>query len=371
MPTADELLGREVVVTLRAVLRQAAPGHPLDGLAACADGLDGLALGERSAAIRDATLAGLPVDFAAFDAALRGALRDEAFCGWMIWAVADAAAVRALEHADDRDFDAGLELLRALTPRLTAEAAIRRFLLRDADRTLAGVAGWTDDEDEHVRRLVSEGTRPFLPWAVRVPALVSRPSATIPLLDALHRDPAEYVRRSVANHLNDLSRVDAELATGTAGRWLESAPGDVPTTRLVRHAMRTLIKQGDPRALALHGFTAPPEDLVVSGPHPDREALRIGEELTFTCTLEHGGDAPVELAIDYVVHYVKASGRTTPKVFKLTTRTVAPGERVTLTARRSFVQRTTRTHHPGVHALELQVNGRRYGRAEVQVLTAR
>lgn len=371
MPTADELLGREVVVTLHDVLRRAAPDHEPDALTACADALGGLALGERSAAIRDAVLAGLPAGYAEFEAALRRALDDERFTGWMIWAVADAAAVRALEHEDDRDFDAGLELLRALTPRLTAEAAIRRFLLRDPDRALARIATWTDDADEHVRRLVSEGTRPFLPWAVRVPALVARPAATVPLLDALHRDPAEYVRRSVANHLNDLSRVDAGLAVDTAGRWVHDAPGDAPTRRLVRQAMRTLIRRGDPAALALHGFTAPPAELVVGGPHPDRDALRIGEELTFTCTLEHGGDAPVELAIDYVVHYVKASGKTAPKVFKLTTRTLAPGERVTLTARRSFVERTTRRHHPGVHALELQVNGRRYGRAEVRLLTAR
>lgn len=367
MPTADELLGREVVLALRDVLRRAVPDRPLDELAAVAEDLDDRALGERSAAIRDAMLAGLPEPFDGFDAVLRGALRDEAFAGWMIWAVADAAAVRALERPDDHDFAAGLELLRALTPRLTAEAAIRRFLLRDPDRALDHVAGWVQDPDEHVRRLVSEGTRPFLPWAVRVPALVARPEATVPLLDALHRDPAEYVRRSVANHLNDVSRLDAPLATAVAGRWLDGAPGDVPTRRLVRHGMRTLIKQGDPDALALHGFAAPPADLVVDGPVPDRTTLRIGEELTFTCTLEHGGGQPVELAVDYVVHYVKASGRTAPKVFKLATRTVGPGERVTLRARRSFAQRTTRRHHPGVHVLELQVNGRRYGRAEVDL----
>jgi 3-methyladenine DNA glycosylase AlkC len=368
VPTADELLGREVVLALRDVLLRTAPDASLSALTACADGLAGLALGERSAAIRDATLAGLPQEYDAFDAAIRVALQDEAFDGWMIWAVADAVAVRALEHAGDRDFSAGLELLRALTPRLTAEAAIRRFLLRDPDRALAHVATWTTDADEHVRRLVSEGTRPFLPWAVRVPALVARPEATVPLLDALHRDPAEYVRRSVANHLNDLSRLDPALVTDVAGRWLDGAPGDVPTRRLARHALRTLVKKGDPRALELQGFAPPPGDLAVTGPVPEVAALRIGDELAFTATLEHRGPEPVELAIDYVVHYVKASGSTTPKVFKLTTRTVGPGERVTLRARRSFVQRTTRRHHPGVHVLELQVNGRRYGRAEVELL---
>lgn len=368
MPFADELLGREVVETLRDVLRGVAPDRPLDELAAVAGALDGQALGERSAAIRDATLAGLPADFAAFDAVLRAALADDRFRGWMIWAVADAAAVRALEAPDDRDLVAGLELLRALTPRLTAEAAIRRFLLRDPDRTLAHLAGWTDDPDEHVRRLVSEGTRPNLPWAVRVPALRARPDATVGLLDALHRDPAEYVRRSVANHLNDLSRIDADLAIAVAARWLAGAPDDVPTARLVRHALRTAVKAGDPRALALQGFGPPPPGLTVTGPVPDRTALRIGEELTLTCTLAHAGDAPVALAIDYVVHYVKASGATAPKVFKLATRTLAPGETATLTARRSFAQRTTRRHHPGPHVIELQVNGHRHGRAEVQLL---
>jgi len=367
MPTADELLSRETVQDLIAVLRRAAPGRPLPALEAVEGDLDDLAFGERVAAVRDGVLADLPEDHGAFDALLRVALDDPAFRGWMIWAVADAVAVRSVaawEAGDDGAFDAGLALLAALTPRHTAEAAIRRFLRADLDRTLAIVRTWTDDPDPHVRRFATEGTRPRLPWALRVPALTDRPDATIPILDALYRDDEEYVRRSVANHLNDVSRARPELAVDTAARWLASPIETTP--RVVRHALRTLIKQGDPGALELLGF-GPVAGLVVAGPRLSAGTVRIGETLDFAAELENGGDVPVRLAVDYVVHYQKANGTLAPKVFKLTTRTLAPGERLAVVRTHAFRPLTTRRHHAGDHALELQVNGQRYGRVAFRV----
>jgi len=367
MPTADELLSRETVQDLIACLDRAAPGRPLPALQAVEPALADLAFGERVAAVRDGVLADLPEGYAAFDAILRAALDDPAFRGWMIWAVADAVALRAVaawEGGDDPAFDAGLALLAALTPRHTAEAAIRRFLRADLDRTLAVALTWTADPDAHVRRFATEGTRPRLPWALRVPALTDRPDATVPILDALYRDEEEYVRRSVANHLNDVSRARPELAVETAARWL-AAPADT-TARVVRHALRTLIKQGDPGALELLGF-GPAAGLVVTGPRLSAGAVRIGETLDFAADVENGGDAPVRLAVDYVVHYQKANGTLAPKVFKLTTRTLAPGERLAVGRTHAFRQLTTRRHHPGDHALELQVNGVRYGRVAFRV----
>jgi len=370
VPTADELIGRRVVADLVACVARAAPGLDPAALRACEQALGPLGFGERVDAVRDAVLADLPAAYRPFAKVVRAALRDDAFRGWMIWCVADAVAMRALEAPDGRDFDDGLALLAELTPRHSAEAAIRRFLAFDLDRAVAIVLPWTAHPDEHVRRFASEGTRPRLPWARRVPELTRQPDATLPILDALHRDASEYVRRSVANHLNDVSRARPDLATATAARWLgDTDSTDVATARLVRHALRTLVKQGDPGALGLLGF-GPPADVTVDGPHLDAESVAIGGTLRFAATLVNRDARPARLAVDYVVHYQKANGTLAPKVFKLTTRTLAPGERLEIARTHAFRPLSTRRHHPGEHALELQVNGRGFGRVAFALLAA-
>ncbi|MDI5967758.1 DNA alkylation repair protein [Streptomyces sp. SL13] len=359
MPTADELLSAATVRTLRDSVALAAPGSTPTALRHATGALDGLGLAERVRLVRDATLADLPADWPGFAGVVRTALEQEAFSGWLIWPVGEAVADRALSSGRTADFDAGLELLTALTPRLTCEFAIRSFLAADLDRTLAAVRSWTGRPDAAVRRLASEGTRPRLPWGRRVRGLLERPGVTLPVLDALYRDPSEDVRRSVANHLNDVSHATPALATDAAARW--TAAPDAHTPALVRRALRTLIKQGDPAALLAQGF-GPPDDIEVTGPVLAADVVEHGGTLSFEATLRNGGTRPVTLAVDYVVHHRKANGTTTPKVFKLTTRTLAPGAATTVGRTHSFRPITTRVHHPGEHALELQVNGVRSGR---------
>ncbi|MGP4012766.1 DNA alkylation repair protein [Streptomyces sp. 4N124] len=235
------------------------------------------------------------------------------------------------------------------------------MLFADLERSLKIVSQWVDHPDEHVRRLATEGTRPRLPWAIRVPAILDRPDATLPILDALYRDPSEYVRRSVANHVNDISHADPDLAVDIVTRWAESPDDNTP--RLIRHALRTAIKKGHPGALALMGFE-PAAHVTVTGVELSGTRVRVGEELVFTFELENTGDTPAKLAIDYVIHYQKANGRTAPKVFKLTTKTLGAGERLAISRRHSFRKITTRVFHPGRHALELQINGVAQGQTE-------
>jgi 3-methyladenine DNA glycosylase AlkC len=370
MPTADELLGARAVADLADVLALVAPDRSWATVRHSRTVLDGQGLSERARAVRDALLADGPAGYPEFEALIRAALEHEAFTGWLIWPVSEAVATLATASSEPDGFEAGLSLLAELTPRLTGEFALRTFLNADLDRTLAVVRGWTADPHEHVRRLASEGTRPRLPWARRVPALTVRPEATIPVLDGLYRDDSEYVRRSVANHLNDLSRADPDLAVRTALRWSDHPAADAPneTARLVRHALRTLIKQGDPGALELLGF-APPTGLVVHGPTLTGTTVQLGEALTFGLSVANPGEQSVRVAIDYVVHYRKANATLAPKVFKLTTKTLAPGETLELVRRQPFVPISTRRHYPGEHAIELQVNGASFGRA-VFVLVA-
>jgi 3-methyladenine DNA glycosylase AlkC len=365
MPFADELIGVATARALAAAIQAAAPEAPLAALPAAVDALGPLSLRERSDLLRDALLADLPGDYDSFAATIRTAAAGALpFGGWLIWPVTSAIAVKAIDAGTDAAFDDGMRMLAELTPRLTSEFAIRPLLAHNLDRALPIVLGWTGSPDPDVRRLASEGTRPFLPWAIRVPAILAQPSLTLPVLHALYRDENEVVRRSVANHLNDLSRQQPELVTATTAAWL-AAP-DENTARLVRHALRTLVKKGNPQALAQLGFH--PAEVHVAGPVLDADTLVFGGTIGFTVDIRNTGAEPARLAVDYVMHHQKANGSLAGKTFKLTTVTLAPGETVQLTRSHSFRAITTRRYHPGVHALVVQVNGVASGRAEFVLL---
>lgn len=354
MPFADELLGREAAVALARSVSRACPGLDTSSLDGAARSLDGLSLRERADCLRDALLADVPGSYQRLAQTVRAARRtSEEFTGWLIWPVTGAVAARAVQEDTGEAFDDAMGVLAELTHRLTSEFSIRPLLRHDLARGLAIVQAWTRSEDEHVRRLASEGTRPYLPWAVRVPELTANPGLTIPILDALYRDESAYVRRSVANHLNDLSRDVPELVVRTARGWLE-APAET-TPWVVRHGLRTLIKKGHRGALELLGFGG--ASVEVDGLVVSPAAVPWGGSVTFTATLRNSGAEPARLAIDYLVYHRKANGAQSPKTFKLTTRTLDPGESVTLERRHSFRAITTRRYYAGPHALALQVNG--------------
>ncbi len=149
------------------------------------------------------------------------------------------------------DFDFSLDALRGFTKHGSAEFAVRPFLIADQKRALKTMRRWAEDECEHVRRLASEGSRPRLPWGMRLPSLVTDPSPTAPILEALKGDSALYVRKSVANHLNDITKDHPEWVMQRLEAW------DLREERqswIAKHACRTLIKRGHPRALQLFGF---------------------------------------------------------------------------------------------------------------------
>ncbi|MEU3186766.1 DNA alkylation repair protein [Streptomyces sp. NPDC006923] len=365
MPTADELLGRGVALRLIETVGRAAPRRPLRSLGEAADALDGLSLRERSDLLADALLRDLPEDYWALDKIFRAALDDELFTGWLIWPVTEASVRAALSDGTAASFDGVLDLLADLTPRLTGEFAVRPLLEADLTRALPRIRAWTRHPDAHVRRLASEGTRPHLPWAKKVKAILAAPESTVPILDALYRDPSEYVRRSVANHLNDISRNEPDLVVATATRWLENP--DAHTRWVVRHGLRTLVKRAHPGALALQGYLPAPL-VTVAGPVLATNTVAVGEELAFEVTLTNTGAETAALAVDYLVHHRKANGALRPKVFKLTTRTLEPGQSVTIARRHSFKKISTRTYYAGEHALEIQVNGSVAGRGAFRLV---
>ena len=362
MGAMNELINPSALGRLESQLL--ASGSPeLPTLRRAAGELDTLSLRERADHVSAALLADLPSGYVDVAALVRRALTRADFAGWTMWPIAETVVSAALADAGVEAFDDGLELLAEITPRLTSEFSIRRLLAVHPERALAAVQEWTLSPNEHVRRLATEGTRPFLPWAVRVPVLLETPEATLPILDALYRDESDYVRRSVANHLNDLARQNPALVVETAARWLAS-PTDT-TPQLVRHALRTLIKRGYVPALELMGFGA--ATVSVSTPSLESGEVPLPGALAFSFQVTNEGAEPAQLSIDYVVHFLKANGTRAPKVFKLAAPTIAAGATMTFSKRHALKQMTTRVHYPGTHSVEVQVNGERFGEVEFEV----
>ncbi|QIM18268.1 DNA alkylation repair protein [Leucobacter coleopterorum] len=281
----------------------------------------------------------------------------------MLWPVGLAASWSAVDAGSAAAFDNGMDLMRELTPQMTSEFAIRPLLLHDLERGLGHMREWTNDPNWHVRRLASEGSRPLLPWGERLPLLVSDPSPTRPILDALYDDPEESVRRSVANHLNDHSRAHPEFTVSVVQAWRDQ--GGTHVERTSRHALRTLVKRGDAGALALLGF--PPARVRVSPILLSDTEVVAGGAVRFGAEVTNVGEGPANLVIDYVLSFPDARGRERSKVFKITQRSLQPGEVTQVETGHSFKAITTRKYYPGSYALALQVNGVPHERVEFTV----
>jgi len=251
-------------------------------------------------------------------------------------------------------FEPSMRAQHALTQRFTAEFSIRPFLMRHPQATLAQLAQWARDPSDHVRRLVSEGTRPRLPWAPRLPAFQADPTPVLALLEQLRDDPALYVRRSVANNLNDIGKDHPQVLAATARRWLAHATPE--RDWVVRHALRWAVKQGAPWALDVLGF-GHAANVTLGQVTIDPALARIGGSLRVAFDLHNPAQRQQDLLVDLQVHYIKANGAASPKVFKIKTVELGPGQSVRLHKTLSLAEMTTRRHHAGEHRVEVLVNG--------------
>lgn len=325
------------------------------------DRLEALELMQRSLQIRDALIETLPQLFPQAAALLEECLPrgDRAgLSGWALLPVSQYVAARGLN-----DFELSLSLLRALTPHFTSEFGIRVFIDQDQERALAIIGSWVTDPNHHVRRLASEGTRPRLPWAMRLPKLIRDPLPILPILKALIDDPEDYVRRSVANSLNDIAKDHPDLVAGFVA---EHMPDASPERRqLLRHASRTLLKQGHGAALSNFGFAAPSG--IAAALALDRSDITLGESLAFKLTVSHSAPTAQKIMIDYAVHHRKANGTTAPKVFKWTSATLEPGATINIEKRHAIRPITTRRYYPGAHRVVILVNGQEAADADFQL----
>lgn len=251
-------------------------------------------------------------------------------------------------------FEVSMQAQYELTQRFTAEFSIRPYLEKHPEKTLARLKAWTQDPSAHVRRLVSEGTRPRLPWAPRLRAFQADPRPVLKLLELLKDDSELYVRRSVANNLNDIGKDHPGVLVETARRWMVDASEE--RRWLIRHALRSAIKRGDKGALDVLGFGDPANVAIEQASITPQRAF-IGDAVWVAFDVVNISKETQRLMVDFSVHFVKANGQTRPKVFKMKALELGPEECVALRKKVSLAELTTRKHYPGKHMVDVILNG--------------
>jgi 3-methyladenine DNA glycosylase AlkC len=248
-----------------------------------------------------------------------------------------------------------LDTLYEITQRFSAEDAIRYFINAFPSATLKVLLRWTKDGHYHVRRLCSEGTRPKLPWSQKITVAITDP---LPILYNLFSDKTRFVTRSVANHINDISKIDPDLALETIGKWqMSGKQRQDEMDYILRHSLRTLVKQGNQKAMQLLGFGHDPR-VTVSKFVVSRK-VKMNTALEFSFIIQAHEDTNV--LIDYILYFQNKSGKlNSKKVFKLTRLAVSSDKSVIVSKRHMLREvMTTRKLYPGKHEIEIQINGRR------------
>ena len=367
-----ERISPQAVAGLGAALLSAWPDFPeREFVDRASSGLDDLEMKDRVSHVSEALSSVMPEDFERAAAVVRPAIGGAGFDGWIVFPVNDWVARAGLASPDT-----ALPLLGELTSLWSAEFAIRPFIEAHPERTFEQFDLWIESADEHRRRLVSEGSRPRLPWGRRLQAFIADPTPTIALLDRLVDDPSAYVRKSVANHLNDISKDHPELALETAARWLAETGGsrEAPGVAggpdagrrgwIVSHGLRSLVKAGDPEALRLLGFD-PDARVSLTAFSVAPAQIAIGDAVTIEFALT--ADEPTPVMVDYRIHHAGANSSRSPKVFKLKRTVLEPGVETGFRREHRIREVSVRRIHPGPHLIEIQVNGRVLAAATVEV----
>lgn len=250
------------------------------------------------------------------------------------------------------DWDLSLPALASFTSLCSSEFAVRPFLAQDPERAMQYMYTWAEDENFHLRRLASEGCRPRLPWAMALPAFKKDPTPIFQVLEKLKDDPEEYVRKSVANNLNDISKDHPDVVLDICERWYGQS---INRDWIVKRACRTMLKEGNRRAMVLFGF-GDPGQIMVENLEFDRTSPAIGDELNFSFDIVLGDKEPRRVRLEYGVDYVKSGGKISRKIFQIKEATFKEGSHKII-KKHSFRDHSTRKHYPGQHQFTVIVNG--------------
>jgi len=264
---------------------------------------------------------------------------------------------------EEADWDISIPALERYTPHASGEFAVRPFIINHENRMMAQMYAWSKHENEHVRRLASEGCRPALPWAQALPKYKKDPSPILPILEELKTDPSIWVRKSVANNLNDISKTHPDLVAKLAKNWYGKHEH---TDWIVKHGCRTLLKKGKRDVLAIFGYhdvTSIDVDDFTLGTN----SLAIGEDLTFSFSIS--AKEATKVRLEYGIDYVKSNGKRNRKIFQISESALKAKEKKSYTKTLSFADLSTRTHYPGLHSITLIVNGAEQGILDFELTT--
>jgi len=269
---------------------------------------------------------------------------------------------------EEKHWELSMNALENFTQKSSSEFAIRTFILSDPERAMRQMTAWAEHPNEHVRRLSSEGCRPRLPWGQALPIFKKNPAPVLSILELLRADPSLYVRKSVANNLNDISKDNPALMLETARRWVGTSPD---TDWIIRHASRTLIRKADPEAMALFGYASSDDSAPLTTSASlfiQPSTLTIGgkSEINYSLQLREGES--VHVRVEYGIYFVKANGKQSRKSFLLSDKTVPGGTHLTGTRTHRWADLTTRRHYPGDHKIVLIVNGNEVADAALALL---
>lgn len=306
--------------------------------------------------IRDELVALLPPSYPQALQIILSAAREGSLKGFDLWPFTEFIQKQGLGETK-----LSLDALKELTILFTSEFAVRPFLKQDPKFTLSYLVAACEDEHASVRRWASEGSRPRLPWGERLHHFIQHPELTLPILEKLWRDPELYVRKSVANHLNDMAKDHPTLVIKVLSRWKKEAKKEERARLdwIIRHSLRTLIKSGHSGALKLIGVEPEPK-IRFNNFRMNSQTYALNEKLSFSFQIESLIETQQKLVIDYIIHYQKASSQTSPKVFKLKTFVLAGSEKKRIEKSHHLKSVTTRKHYAGKHYLEIMINGKSF-----------
>lgn len=258
-------------------------------------------------------------------------------------------------------WDLSIAALERYTPSSSSEFAVRPFIIKHEERMMSQMAIWARHDNEHVRRLASEGCRPQLPWGQALTSFKKDPTPVLGILDQLKADPSLYVRKSVANNLNDISKTHPDLVAKIAKDWYGK---NEHTDWIVKHGCRTLLKKGNKEVLGIFGL-ADADCVKVDGLVLNAASVTIGENITFSFKIK--ATKATKVRLEYGIDYVKANGKRNRKIFQISEISLKENEIKSYTKKHSFAAASTRKHYPGIHSITLIVNGTEQGTLDFEV----
>lgn len=283
---------------------------------------------------------------------LKSDMNPEGLCKFLVWPLTECVSTIGLSH-----FELSIQTLKAMTMVFTSEFAVRPFFIHHETKTIAQFEKWLTDPNEHVRRWISEGSRPLLPWGKKLPRFVENPQLTWLFLETLKNDPSAYVRKSIANHINDHSKYHPDFILAELEQWRTAAPCDIELHRLIKHATRTLAKKGAETALAFRGVSHTSNIQVISARLLTPE-VTLGQSLHAEVIFKNQHHEPATLLVDHLISLLRKNGKHTQKVFKGKQIKLTPFEEKRIQLSLTLKPVTVRTYYTGTQFWSLQINGK-------------